>query len=68
MAKRNSTQKRQTAEEAQRESEERFRTLYTKTPAMLHSIDADGILVAVSDRWLEVFGYERNEVIGRKSI
>ncbi len=68
MAKRNSTQKRQTAEEAQRESEERFRTLYTKTPAVLHSIDADGILVAVSDRWLEVFGYERNEVIGRKSI
>ena len=59
---------RKRAEEVLRESEERFRTLYTKTPAMMHSIDTEGNLVTVSDRWLEVFGYERNEVIGRKSI
>ena len=59
---------RRQAEAALRESEERFRTLYTKTPAMVHSIDTDGNVVTVSDRWLEVLGYERNEVIGRKSI
>ncbi|MCH8901479.1 MAG: PAS domain S-box protein, partial [Chloroflexi bacterium] len=58
---------RQRAEEALRESEERYRSLYTKTPGMLHSIDASGRLVEVSDRWLEVLGYERSEVIGRKS-
>ena len=58
---------RRQAEEALRESEERFRTLYTKTPAMVHSIDTDGNFVTVSDRWLEVLGYERNEVIGQKS-
>ena len=49
-----------------KESEERYRTLYTKTPAMLHSIDKNSRLVDVSDRWLEVLGYERDEVIGRK--
>ena len=59
---------RKQAEEALRESEERYRALYTKTPAMVHSLDTDGNLLAVSDRWLEVLGYERNEVIGRKGI
>ncbi len=34
---------------------------------MLHSIDAEGRLVDVSDRWLEVLGYLREEVIGRRS-
>ena len=58
---------RKRAEEALRESEERYRSFYTKTPGMLHSIDASGRLVEVSDRWLEVLGYERSEVIGRKS-
>jgi PAS domain S-box-containing protein len=56
---------RREAEQALRESEERFRTLYHKTPAMLQSIDAKGRLVGVSDFWLEAMGYEYNEVIGR---
>ena len=41
--------------------------LYCDIPALVHSIDTEGNLVTVSDRWLEVLGYERNEVIGRKS-
>ena len=48
-------------------SEERFRNLYEKTPAMLHSIDAAGRIGSVSDAWLAVMGYERDEVIGRRS-
>ena len=59
---------RKRAEEALRESEERYRALYTKTPTMLYSIDTAGRVLAVNDRWLEVFGYERNEVIGRKVV
>jgi PAS domain S-box-containing protein len=55
------------SQEALRESEEKFRKLYTKTPAMLHSIDRDGRLVSVSDTWLEKMGYAAEEVIGRKS-
>ncbi|AMA10196.1 PAS domain-containing protein [Picosynechococcus sp. PCC 73109] len=37
---------------------------YEKTPAMLHSMDATGQILAVSDRWLQVLGYERRQVIG----
>ena len=59
---------RKRAEEALRESEERYRVLYTKTPTMLYSIDTAGRVLAVNDRWLEVFGYERNEVIGRNVV
>lgn len=49
------------------ESESRHRTLYIRTPAILHSIDAQGTLVNVSDLWLQTLGYARGEVIGRKS-
>ncbi len=48
-------------------SEETYRALYRKTPAMLHSIDQEGRLVDVSDGWLEALGYTREEVIGRKA-
>ncbi|OHC61623.1 MAG: hypothetical protein A2040_10875 [Rhodocyclales bacterium GWA2_65_19] len=48
-------------------SEEHARTLYKKTPAIMHSINAEGRLVGVSDLWLSTFGYASDEVIGRKS-
>ena len=51
-----------------RESEDRYRTLYTSTPVMLHSIDQNGVLVNVSDYWLSQMGYGRDEVIGKKSV
>lgn len=56
---------RKRSEQAIRESEERYRDFYNKTPVMLHSIDRNGRLVSVSDYWLEVMGYNRDEVIGR---
>ncbi|MGD8650364.1 MAG: PAS domain-containing protein, partial [Desulfobacterales bacterium] len=57
---------RRLAQDALRESESRYRSLYHNTPAMLHSIDPEGRLVSVSDYWVEVMGYSRREVIGRK--
>src|SRR5437764_14461797 len=39
--------------------------LYRKTPALLQAVAADGRLIEVSDRWLQVLGYERDQVIGR---
>lgn len=59
---------RKRAEESLRESEERYRSLYNHTPVMAHSIDPDGQLVSVSDHWLRTFGYERDEVIGRRMV
>lgn len=58
---------RKRAEEALRASEERYRALYESAPIMLHSIDMEGRIVAVSDRWLEALGYAREEVLGRRS-
>ncbi|MBC8391248.1 MAG: PAS domain S-box protein, partial [Deltaproteobacteria bacterium] len=57
---------RKQAEEALRESEEKFRHLYRNTPVMLHSIDSQERLLSVSNHWLEVMGYKRDEVIGLK--
>ena len=34
---------------------------------MLHSIDAEGKLISVSSYWLSQLGYERHEVLGRRS-
>ncbi|TAL82987.1 MAG: PAS domain S-box protein [Rhodanobacter sp.] len=56
------------AEQALTASESRTRALYESTPAMLHSIDPEGHLLSVSNRWLDRLGYEREEVIGRRSI
>ncbi len=57
---------RRAVEKALRESEERYRALYNRTPAMLHSIDTNGRLISISDYWAEVLGYDRAEVTGKK--
>jgi PAS domain S-box-containing protein len=54
------------AEKELRESEERYRTLYTKAPAMLHSIDRKGRVISVTDYWLEQMGYTPSAVIGHQ--
>ena len=56
------------AEEALRESEARYRSLYNNTPVMMHSLDADGRLLSVSEHWLKGLGYDREEVIGRQVV
>ncbi|MDT7517033.1 PAS domain S-box protein [Rhodoferax mekongensis] len=45
----------------------RYRSLYEATPAMMHSIDQEGKLLFVSDKWLQTLGYERIDVIGHLS-
>lgn len=60
--------KRKKAEKELRLSEERYRHIYHKTPVMLHSIDLEGRIIRVSDHWVEVMGYKREEVIGRQLI
>ena len=47
------------------ENERRFRSFYNESPVMLTAIDREERIVAASDRWLEVMGYRREEVIGR---
>jgi PAS domain S-box-containing protein len=47
------------------QSRQRLRALYESTPALMHSVDAAGRVLSVSDRWLERLGYRREQVIGR---
>ncbi|MGA9347586.1 MAG: PAS domain S-box protein, partial [Anaerolineae bacterium] len=55
---------RQRAEEALRESEERFRRLYERAPLGYQSLDAEGRLIDVNQAWLDLLGYSRDQVIG----
>ena len=43
----------------------KYRQLYRATPAMLHTVDADGCIVTVTEHWLQKMGYSREEVVGR---
>ncbi len=43
----------------------KYRDLYRSTPAILHTLDADGHIHTVTDHWLQKLGYTREEVIGR---
>jgi PAS domain S-box-containing protein len=47
------------------DSEASYRSLYARTPVPMHACDSNGVLTAVSDRWLDLLGYERNDVLGR---
>ncbi|HEX7686589.1 MAG TPA: EAL domain-containing protein, partial [Burkholderiaceae bacterium] len=58
---------RRATEHSLRASKAKLQKLYEATPAMLHSMDAQGVLVTVSDVWLQRLGYGRDEVIGRRS-
>ena len=58
--------RRKRAEKKLRLSEERYRHIYHKTPVMLHSIDTQGRITRVSDHWVEIMGYRREEVIGEQ--
>lgn len=49
-----------------KESEKRYQGLYENTPMMLLTLDNQGKIVAVSNYWLELLGYGREEVIGKQ--
>lgn len=58
---------RKYAEQILKESEDRFRRLYTDSPAMMYSIDREGHVVNVNRTWLETLGYTEEEVLGHDS-
>lgn len=53
---------------ALRQSEERFRSLYRRTPLPLHSLDLQGRIEFVSEAWLELLGYSLDNVQGRPLV
>jgi PAS domain S-box-containing protein len=59
---------RKEAEAALRQTEMRayaeYEAIYTEAPVALHSLDADGRVISVSNFWLELLGYRREDVVG----
>jgi PAS domain S-box-containing protein len=50
---------------ALRESEARFRAQFLRSPVPLLALDGQGVITGASDRWLDLLGADRAEVIGR---
>jgi PAS domain S-box-containing protein len=48
-----------------RESEAQLRKLYRETPLPLHAVGVDGRIEQVSDAWLKLLGYPREDTTGR---
>ena len=53
------------AEDALRQSEERFQLLFNKAPLGYQSLDVKGRFLDVNQQWLDTLGYTRGEVIGK---
>ncbi len=57
---------RKQAEDALRESEERFSKAFRASPyGLAITRQSDGVILEVNDSWLQLFGYESDEVIGK---
>jgi len=48
-----------------KESEERFQQLFNIAPLGYQSLDFDGNFIEVNQKWLDMLGYTREEVIGK---
>lgn len=46
------------------ENEKHYRELYEQSPAGYQSLDQNGIFVEVNQIWLDILGYQKEEVIG----
>ena len=49
-------------------AQDSFDTLFENAPVMMHSIDEKGRLLRVNRCWTETLGYEKDEVLGHRSI
>jgi len=47
------------------ESEEKFKLLYEKAPVPYHTLDPDGLITDVNEKWCQTFGYEKDQVLGK---
>lgn len=56
---------RQQAREEASAQEARLLEYYHAIPAMLHSMDAQGRLIMITQTWLDRFGYRQSDIIGR---
>ena len=58
---------RKQAEQALRQSEERFRDFFENAPIGYHIFGSDKIIIDVNNAELEMIGYTRDEIVGKKT-
>lgn len=56
---------RKRAEDALRESEERFRSLSRNSPGIIYALDLEGRFTYVNPAWEKLLGHPRDEVLGK---
>jgi len=49
-------------------SDDPLEPLFSAAPILMHSIDANGILLKVSDFWVHKLGFTSDEMVGRESV
>jgi len=59
-----SLRRRKQAEAVRREGEERFRAIFQQAAVGVAQVNLDGVVVMVNDRYCEVLGYAREELLG----
>jgi PAS domain S-box-containing protein/putative nucleotidyltransferase with HDIG domain len=59
---------RKVMEEAILESEKKYLDHYQNAPDGFHSLGPDGTILEVNNTWLKMFGYERDEVVGKLKL
>ncbi len=59
---------REAAEQKLQESARQIQDLYNLAPCGYHSLDANGVFLAVNDTELTWLGYSREELVGRRSF
>jgi len=57
---------RKLAEEAARETQERFSDFFMNAPIGFHIFGPDQVLIDINEAELDMVGYERNEIVGKK--
>lgn len=57
---------RKHTEEKLKQSEERYRLLYENVPIGYQTLDEDGRVIDVNQAWLEILGYSKGEILGRR--
>ena len=58
--------KRRMAEEAQRESEDKYKNLFNLSPASITILDANGVIIDCNEMTEKITGYSKKEIVGKQ--